>query len=85
MGGKNNPTSPFKFNPVLIKVERFISLVKDEWVPYDPRSMEKKAIQYLKNLKRVNKEAMKWVFNRRIRDDQDLIAIESSLQEIYEF
>jgi hypothetical protein len=35
--GRRKPTSPFKFNPKWLKEESFIDLVKEQWVPFDPK------------------------------------------------
>jgi hypothetical protein len=40
-GGSKKETSPFKFNLDWLKEESFLSLVKDTWVPFDPRSRQK--------------------------------------------
>jgi len=58
-------------------------LVKDIWVLFSPRSIQKAREQMVENIKRVKKETMSWAHNKRILDEWELVSNEVALSGIY--
>jgi hypothetical protein len=83
-GGIKKITNHFKFNSTWLNEEGFISLVKELWIPFEENPSVPIGVQFSANIKRVKKETMEWAYQKRQRDEKELIDIESILQTAYD-
>jgi hypothetical protein len=67
-----------------LKYESFITLIKENWTPFDQRNPLSATFQFVDNLKKIKEKVKIWDFQKRQREDQELKTIEEALKRIYE-
>eukprot|EP01018_Ginkgo_biloba_P027293 Gb_33895 [translate_table: standard] len=58
-------------------------LIENSWIPFDGSLRESTCIQFAINLKRLKLVVIKWVAQKKLKDEQDLVIIENQLEDWY--
>lgn len=84
-GGFKNPRSPFKFNSTWIKEKSFHNLMVEHWIPYSPDREGSILAQFEDNLRRIKRDTIEWVKEKKKRDVEILKRVEKLeyLQGVY--
>jgi hypothetical protein len=75
-------SSPFKFFEGWISDPSYQELVRGLWSSITDGNQVPAAVQFVGNLKRLKQATMSWAREKKLKDDQDLRDIETTLSEI---
>jgi hypothetical protein len=75
-------SSPFKFFEGWISDPSYQELIRGLWSSIDDGNQVLATAQFVGNIKRLKQATMSWDREKKLKDDQDLRDIESTLSEI---
>jgi hypothetical protein len=73
------PPFPFNFNSSNHPI--YLDLVRNTWTPLNENLPEAPPIQFIENIKRVKKEMIAWINEKKIKENQTLMEIEQQFKE----